>query len=260
MIDSSCEPLRALSCDASWTASRINLRHTRGLEAAGQAARLKYGVRELARQAGGLATFMAKPFADQAGNSMHLHVSLWRDGEPVFAPAGQSENELHRRAIAGVFEHLPGIVLYGAPTVNSYKRFTPLSFAPSTRTWGHDNRTVAIRSLIETPSATRVELRTGAADAEPHWVIAAALAAIIAGLQGEPADPGEPGQGNLYGTGEPLPSNLAEGIAAARADAVITEILGEDAVHDYTRLAQYEWETFLGAVTDWDRDRYLTSI
>lgn len=240
--------------------AEVNLCHAPALEATAQAARLKYGARELARQAGGLATFMAKPFGDQAGNSMHLHISLWRDGEPVFAPDGHHENALHRRAIAGLVEHLPGIVLYGAPTVNSYKRFAPLSFAPSTRTWGHDNRTVAIRSLVESPSATRIELRTGAADAEPHWATAAALAAIVAGLEGEPADPGAPGEGNLYGTGDPLPANLAEGIAAARADAAIVEILGEDAVHDYTKLAQYEWETFLGAVTDWDRDRYLTAI
>lgn len=157
-------------------------------------------------------------------------------------------------------EHLPGIVLYGAPTVNSYKRFEPKSFAQSTRTWGHDNRTVAIRSLVETPSATRIELRTGAADAEPHWATAAALAAIVAALEGAAGDPGEPGRGNLYETGEPLPSNLADGIAAARADEAIVEILGEDAVHDYTTLAHCEWETFLGAVTDWDRTRYLTTI
>jgi glutamine synthetase len=119
---------------------------------------------------------------------------------------------------------------------------------------------VAIRSLVESPSATRVELRTGAADAEPHWATAAALAAVVAGLEAQSADPGEPGQGNLYLTGEPLPSNLAEGIAAARADETIIEILGEDAVHDYTKLAQYEWETFVAAVSDWDRERYLTAI
>jgi glutamine synthetase len=240
--------------------AEINLRHRPALEAADQAARLKYGARELARRAGGLATFMAKPYADQAGNSMHLHISLWRDGEPAFASEGHRENDRHRRAIAGLFEHLPGIVLYGAPTVNSYKRFTPLSFAPSTRSWGHDNRTVAIRSLVESAATTRVELRTGAADAEPHWATAAALAAIVAGLEAEAADPGEPGQGNLYSTGEPLPSNLAEGIAAARGDEAIVEILGEDAVHDYTKLAEYEWQTFLGAVSAWDRERYLTSI
>jgi glutamine synthetase len=144
--------------------------------------------------------------------------------------------------------------------VNSYKRFQPLSFAPSTRTWGNDNRTVAIRSLIESPSATRVELRTGAADAQPHWATAAALAAIVAGLQATDADPGEPGQGNLYGLGEPLASNLAEGIEAARADAVIAEILGEDAVHDYTKLAEYEWQSFLSDVSEWDRERYLKLI
>ena len=240
--------------------AEVNLRHRPALDAAAQAARLKYGARELARRAGGLATFMAKPFADQAGNSMHLHISLWRDGGPAFAPDGHAENDLHRRAIAGLVEHLPGIVLYGSPTVNSYKRFTPLSFAPSTRTWGHDNRTVAIRSLVESPAATRIEVRTGAADAEPHWATAAALAAIVAGLEAESADPGDPGEGNLYTAGEPLPSNLAEGTAAARADAAIAEILGEDAVHDYTKLAEYEWQAFLGAVSEWDRERYLTSI
>jgi glutamine synthetase len=240
--------------------AEVNLRYGPALEVAAQATRLKYGARELARRAGGLATFMAKPFGDQAGNSMHLHISLWRDGRPAFAPDGHRENPLHRRAIAGLMEHLPGIVLYGAPTVNSYKRFEPKSFAPSTRTWGHDNRTVAIRSLVETPSATRIELRTGAADAEPHWATAAALAAIVAALEGAAGDPGEPGRGNLYETGEPLPSNLADGIAAARADEAIVEILGEDAVHDYTTLAHCEWETFLGAVTDWDRTRYLTTI
>lgn len=238
----------------------VNLRHARTLESAGQAARLKYGARELARHSGALATFMAKPFGDQAGNSMHFHVSLWKDGEPAFATADHTENQLQRRVIGGLLQHLPGITLYGAPTVNSYKRFEALSFAPSTRTWGNDNRTVAIRSLVESPAATRVELRTGGADAEPHWAIAATLAAIVAGIEGDPDDPGEPGQGNLYGVGDPLPSNLAAAVEAARADAAIVEILGEDAVHDYTTLAQYEWDLFLSQVTDWDRERYLRSI
>ena len=78
----------------------------------------------------------------------------------------------------------------GAPTVNSYKRFEVGSFAPASATWGGDNRTVAIRSLIETPNATRIELRAGAADAQPHWAVAALLAAVIAGLESA-ADPGD---------------------------------------------------------------------
>ena len=236
----------------------INLGHLDAFDAADQAARFKYATRELARRSGALATFMAKPFGDQAGNSMHLHLSLWRDGEPAFATEDEAENPLMRAAIGGILDHLPGIVLYGAPTVNSYKRFEVASFAPASATWGGDNRTVAIRSLIETPDATRIELRAGAADAQPHWAIASLLAAVIAGIEDD-ADPGRRGDGDLYTAGPRLPRTLAEGIAGAQADSTIGAILGEDAVHDYAALAQAEWDTFVGSVTEWDRERYLTS-
>jgi glutamine synthetase len=237
----------------------VNLRHLDALAAADQAARFKYATRELARRGGALATFMAKPFGDQAGNSMHLHLSLWRDGEPAFAPDGDGENPLMRAAIGGIFHHLPGIVLFGAPTVNSYKRFEIGSFAPASATWGGDNRSVAIRSLIETAEATRIELRVGAADAQPHWAIAALLAATVDGLE-HGTDPGERGQGDLYRAGDPLPGALADAISAARADTAVHAILGEDAVHDYVALAQAEWDTFVGTVTEWDRERYLRSV
>jgi glutamine synthetase len=239
--------------------AEVNLRHQRALVAADEAALFKYATRELARRAGALATFMAKPFGEQAGNSMHLHVSLWRHGQAAFEPAAGAENQLHRNALGGVLGHLPGIVLYGAPTVNSYKRFEEHSFAPATVSWGADNRTVAIRSLVESPAATRIELRTGAADAQPHWAIAGLLAAIVAGIE-DRDDPGARGEGNLYGTGAPLPATLIDGVTAARADARIVEILGEDAVHDFTALGEAEWQTFVGAVTDWDRERYLRSV
>jgi glutamine synthetase len=240
--------------------SEVNLRHGPALVAADQAARLKYAVRELARRAGSVATFMAKPFADQAGNSAHLHISLWRDGEPAFVPVNGNENELQRQAIAGLLEHLPGITLYGAPTVNSYKRFEELSFAPTTVSWSGDNRTVAVRSLVEAPAATRIELRTGAADAQPHWAVAGALAAIVAGLEGPADTAGAKRGGNLYGDGRALPATLAAGVAGAREDDVVTEILGADAVHDFAALAELEWEAFVGAVSDWDRQRYLRAI
>jgi glutamine synthetase len=238
----------------------VNLRHAPALAAADQATRLKYAVRELARRSGALATFMAKPFAEQAGNSMHLHVSLWRGGEPAFGPHGGAENELHRRAIAGLLSHLPGITLYGAPTVNSYKRFEELSFAPTTVNWGGDNRTVAVRSLVEAPAATRIELRAGAADAQPHWAVAGALAAVVAGLEARADDVGDKREGNLYGEGHALPATLAAGVTAAREDDVVIEILGTDAVHDFTALAELEWDAFVGAVSDWDRSRYLRVI
>jgi glutamine synthetase len=155
--------------------------------------------------------------------------------------------------------HLAGIVLYGAPTVNSYKRFENASFAPTTASWGGDNRTVALRSLPETPLSTRIELRTGAADAEPHWATAALLAAVAAGLEGS-LDPGTKGEGNLYGKGEPLPANLFDAVQAARADETMMGILGEDAVMDYSSIALAEWNRFCLEVTDWDRNRYLRLV
>jgi glutamine synthetase len=234
----------------------VNLGYLDALAAADQAARFKYATRELARRRNAIATFMAKPFGDQAGNSMHLHVSLWRHDEPAFAPDGEAENALMRQALGGVMHHLPGIVLYGAPTVNSYKRFELGSLAPTSVTWGGDNRTGAVRSLLSTPGATRLELRTGAADAQPHWAIAGLLAAIAVGIEAG-LDPGRRGEGNLYGTGEPLPATLADAAAAARADHTIAEILGEDSVHDYADLAELEWRAFIGSVGDWDRARYL---
>lgn len=140
--------------------------------------------------------------------------------------------------------------------MNSYKRFELGSLAPTSVSWGGDNRTGALRSLLSTPAATRLELRTGAADAQPHWAIAGLLAAIAVGIEAG-LDPGRRGEGNLYGTGEPLPVTLADAAAAARADHTIAEILGEDSVHDYAELAELEWRAFIGSVGDWDRARYL---
>ncbi len=112
------------------------------------------------------------------------------------------------RAIAGLLEHLPSITLFGAHSVNAYRRFVPDSFAPATVTWSRDNRSAAVRSLIEAdPAATRIELRSGASDANPYWLVASALAAVVAGLEAG-RRPAKSEGGNLYFTGTPLPESL----------------------------------------------------
>ena len=127
------------------------------------------------------------------------------------------------------------------------------------RTWGGDNRTVAVRSLPETPAASRIELRTGAADAQPHWAIAGLLAAVAAGVEGS-LDPGEKGQGNLYGVGEELPQTLGDAIRAAQADDRIVELLGRQAVDDLLLLSSKEWRAFTTQVSAWDIERYQGAI
>ncbi|MCV7290372.1 glutamine synthetase [Mycolicibacterium wolinskyi] len=236
-----------------------NLIYTDALEAADDAARLKYAAKEVARKHGKIASFMPKPFTEHSGSSAHLHISLWRDGIPAFAPVDGTENELALFAIAGLLEHLPSITLFGAHSVNAYRRFAPDSFAPATVTWSRDNRSAAVRSLVESsPSATRIELRSGASDSNPYWLIAAALAAVIAGIRAKRTPPDAEG-GNLYGKGIPLPESLGTAIALAAHDDTITEILGADSVHDFAAIARSEWLAYTQEVSDWERRRYLVN-
>lgn len=234
-----------------------NLVYTDALDAADDAARLKYAAKEVARKHGKLASFMAKPFAEHSGSSAHLHISLWRDGQPAFAAVDGAESEVALHAIGGLIEHLPSITLFGAHSVNAYRRFTPDSFAPATVTWSRDNRSAAVRSLLEAdPAATRIELRSGASDANPYWLVASALAAVVAGLQARRPPPAL-GHGNLYEVGPPLPESLGVALELATGDDTISELLGADSVRDFAAIARSEWLEYSQQVTDWERRRYL---
>jgi glutamine synthetase len=124
-------------------------------------------------------------------------------------------------------------------------------------TWSRDNRSAAIRSLVEAaPDANRIELRTGGSDANPYWLVASAMAAVVAGLEAGRRPPLH-GDGNLYGSGAPLPESLGVAIALATIDDTIVEILGEDSVRDFAAIARSEWTEYSGHVSDWERQRYL---
>lgn len=236
-----------------------NLVYADALQAADDGARLKYAAKEVARKHSIVASFMPKPFSEHSGSSAHLHISLWRDGTPAFAAVDGSESEIALHAIAGLLEHLPSITLFGAHSVNAYHRFAPDSFAPNTVNWSRDNRSAAVRSLIEdSPSGSRIELRTGASDANPYWLVASALAAIVAGLEAGRRPP-EAASGNLYGKGSPLPESLGTAVALATQDDTILDILGADSVLDFAAIARSEWLQYSGHVSDWERRRYLAS-
>lgn len=236
-----------------------NLVYTDALDAADDAARLKYAAKEVARRHGKIASFMPKPFSEHSGSSQHLHISLWRDGAPAFAAVDGAENELALQSIAGLLEHLPSITLFGAHSVNAYRRYVPDSFAPDSVTWSRDNRSAAVRSLVEKdPTGTRIELRSGASDANPYWLAASALAAVIAGIEAGRRPPASE-SGNLYGKGTPLPESLGVALALATQDDTIAEILGEDSVHDFAAIARTEWQQYSHHVSDWERQRYLAS-
>ncbi len=238
----------------------INLRHGEALHAADRCFRFKTMVKEVAARHNLLATFMGKPFSDDAGSGFHLHVSLADDGGNRFgdthAPDGISE--LARHFLAGVLEHAPALTAFYSPTVNSYKRFVPGTLVPTAVNWGYDNRTTFLRIPNERGPATRVELRAADAAANPYLVIAASLLAGLDGIQRK-LNPPEPtlGDGSMESPShKPLPRNLEESMSALKADARLVEAIGKPLVDAFRAAKAVEAERFRMHVTEWEINEY----
>jgi glutamine synthetase len=243
----------------------INLEHRTALEMADRHILFKLAMRGLAAAAGMAVTFMAKPFGDTTGSSCHLHVSLVDGaGANVFhdADAGDGMSASLRAAIGGVLRRAPELMLFYAPTVNSYRRTTSGEFSGNGLSWGFDSRMVSCRVLVEGPVSTRLEWRVAGADANPYLAIAGVLASVADGIENG-TDPGEPLVGRDYDRPvPPLPATLGEAVSAFREGTFATEALGKDVVAHYAEAGRWEWEQFLApsAVTEWERRRYFEVI
>src|SRR5919206_4178099 len=169
----------------------------------------KYVVHMVAHAYGKTATFMPKPIAQDNGSGMHTHMSLWKNGKPMFAGngyAGLSETALF--FIGGILRHAPALTCLTNPTTNSYKRLVPGFEAPVNLAYSARNRSAAIRipTYSPSPKAKRIEFRTPDAAANPYIAFAALLLAGLDGIQNR-IDPGDPLDKNLY---ELPPEELAQ--------------------------------------------------
>jgi glutamine synthetase len=161
----------------------INLHHVDDpLLASDQAVLLKRLIRGIARAQGHDATFMAKPFIDQPGNGLHIHVSLCdKDGHNLFSKDGG--DALLHNAVAGLQASFAESLGFYAPNFSSFRRFTPHNFVPLNAHWGENNRSVALRIPHSDAHARRIEHRAACADASPHLVMASILSGIHHGLK-----------------------------------------------------------------------------
>jgi glutamine synthetase len=228
----------------------INFRFREALRAAVDHVVYKTGIKEIAFQRGCSVTFMAKPHHDWVGSSCHIHSSLWRDGENLFA----GESDLFRHYLAGQIACLADLAIFVAPTVNSYKRFSAGSWAPTTLAWGYDNRTCGFR-VVGHGSSVRPETRIPGADANPYLAFAALLAAGLHGIEREPEL--QPAlEGNAYvSEAERFPHALREAIMRLEASTVARELLGDEVIDHYLNYARTEQEPFDGTVTGYERER-----
>lgn len=215
---------------------------------------IKSAVKEIARKHGLYASFMPKIWSDESGNGYHVHQSLWD-------PAGRTSlfaqnRELAQNYLAGLVHTAQEFMLFGSPSVNSYKRFTDHSFAPVNASWGDDNRTVATRQL-GTGKNIRFEHRTGSADANPYLIIAASIAGGLYGIEQNLTPPEITRQNAYLLEAEPLPSTLEEGVASLDKSRIAREYFGDEFVDLYLSIGRHEAELYRRAVTDWERERYL---
>ncbi|MFB7370598.1 glutamine synthetase family protein [Streptomyces sp. NPDC056222] len=216
----------------------------------------KTGAKEIAAQAGRSLTFMAKP-NEREGNSCHIHISVRaEDGTPVLAGDGPgSLSPLGEHFLAGQLAALRELTLFYAPNINSYKRFVPGSFAPTTVKWGVDNRTCALRLVGHGPSL-RVENRLPGGDVNPYLAVAALIAAGLDGI--DRALPLEPvHEGNAYTAVDAphAPRDLREALELWENSALATRVFGPDVVAHYANHARQELAAYDRAVTDWELRR-----
>ncbi|WP_306970827.1 glutamine synthetase family protein [Streptomyces afghaniensis] len=251
-------PVEAIKTEASPGQVEVTFPYGDALTACDRHLLFKHAVRTLGARAGLAPTFMAAPETGRA-NGLHLHVSLWSKAlGQLHAPDNEYElSPIGRNAIAGLLAGLPELGPFYAPNVNSYKRFTPGSFAPTMLHWGHDNRTCAVR-VVGHGEGLHLEIRVPGADANPYLALSAVLAAIDHGIEQQLAL-GPEAAGNAYiGGGTAVPPTLADALAAFRSSALAQKAFGAQVVQHYAHLTQVEVDHAQRQVTDVERQRWLS--
>ena len=234
----------------------LNIRYAEALEMADRHTVFKQCLKEVADAAGMSVTFMAKFAADQAGSSCHIHFSLWRDGKNAF----DGRSDAFRWFLGGWLAHVPDVMVFYAPTVNSYKRYVDASWAPTRLAWSHDNRTAGFR-VVGSGAGTRIECRIPGADCNPYLALAASLASGLEGVKNR-IEPPEAFVGDIYAAKDlrRVPYTLADAVKAFTTSAFAKRAFGEDVVEHYGHFFATEAAAYDKAVTDWERARYFERI
>ena len=246
----------------------VNFGHKEALASADALMLFKFAAHALAEQRELRFSMMPKPFANQPGSGMHMHVSLWQGEHNLFgqaSPAAQTEG-IQRHFLAGVLAHSAALCALAAPTVNSYKRLvvgeslSGTTWAPPFVAHGSNNRTCLVRTLSD-----RFEWRLPDAAANPYLAIAGLIAAGLDGVEREVSLPPACDSDLFVNTASEreslgiatLPQTLVDALNALRGDAVLQRGLGAEICAAFLALKESEWRDYSLHVSDWERQRYL---
>ncbi len=242
----------------------LNVRYADVLTMADRHVIFKQCFKEVADRLDMSVTFMAKIAEDQAGSSCHIHMSLWRDNNNVFP----GDNKLgpvmgspeFRWFLGGWIAHVPEMMVFYAPTVNSYKRFRSGSWAPTRLAWCYDNRTAGFR-VVGKGQSLRIECRIPGADCNPYLAFAASLASGLDGLENK-IEPPEIFEGDIYAAKQipQVPQTLKEATQLFANSTFAKKSFGKNVIDHYTHFFSEEQKAYDQTVTDWERKRYFEQI
>ena len=230
----------------------------------------RYVVRRVARDMGLHATFMPKPIFGRNGSGMHVHQSLFKDGENAFYdPKAEHDgvSDTMRHYVGGLLQHARAFAALTNPLVNSYKRLVPGYEAPTHLAWSMRNRSPLIRVPARRGEGTRCELRMPDPACNPYLAFAATLAAGLDGVRNA-TEPPPPISGNVYKMSarergrlkiKSLPANLGEAVDQLERDSLMKEALGQHIFEHYIAAKRQEWNEYIASVHPWELERYLQS-
>ncbi|MCH8001217.1 MAG: glutamine synthetase [Proteobacteria bacterium] len=254
-------PVESSKGEAAPGQEEINFKYAEALDMADRHVIFKNGTKEIAFLQGKAISFMAKMDYESAGNSCHLHSSLWdtKSNTPLFydQDAEHGMSKLFRHYLAGQLALAKEMTYCFAPTINSYKRFQSGSFAPTKAAWSLDNRTAGFR-VITGGAGTRIECRIPGADCNPYLAFAATLAAGLHGIDNELELP-KAFVGNMYAAKRvpDVPKTLREALAAFKKSKVLRAAFGDPVVDHYLHAGEWEQAEYDRRVTDWELIRYF---
>jgi len=247
----------------------IDFKYTDVLRTADNIATFKFVTKIIAMQHNLHATFMPKPIYGESGSGMHVHQSLYKNGENAFYSPddelGLSEIAYHY--IGGLLKHAKATTAILNPTINSYKRLVPGYEAPVYISWSTQNRSALVRVPSARGNATRLELRNPDPAANPYLATAVMLKAGLDGIKNK-IDPGEQTTDNIYEMSyqerksrgiQSLPSDIMEAVGYLQENELIKETLGEHIFNHIVEAKKIEWSVYKKQVHKWEIDQYLTT-
>jgi glutamine synthetase len=237
--------------------AEIDIRYDSMVNQADKMCWFKYVIKNVARRNGRTVTFMPKPIYGDNGNGMHIHMSLWREAQPLFSGedyAGMSEMAMH--FIAGILKHAPALCAFTNASTNSYKRLVPGYEAPVNLAYSGRNRSASIRipAAASEPKAARIEFRTPDPTANPYLAFAALLMAGLEGIERK-LDPGQPLDKDIYSMS---PEELKDVPSVPGSLEGALDALERD--HEFLLRGDVFSQDLLRAWIDWKRTREVNEV